>query len=175
MELQFRYAIPSFIKIGLLPNQEILFSLTRYLTQKVPDIKIIWDPILRTSSGFTFHTSLSLPDHFLRQLFLITPNTEELHQLFGENLCISDLQKLCKNTISFVMERRHNAEEISVDLLNWSRHPALFSVERSIYQKHGTGCILSAAITAYLARGISLVESLPESTGLCFPFYGFKR
>ncbi|GKI22155.1 hypothetical protein CE91St19_15570 [Odoribacter laneus] len=160
LELQFRYAIPSFIKIGLLPNQEILFSLTRYLTQKVPDIKIIWDPILRTSSGFTFHTSLSLPDHFLRQLFLITPNTEELHQLFGENLCISDLQKLCKKyQFHLLWKGGHNAEEISVDRLIGPDTLHCFPVERSIYQKHGTGCILSAAITAYLARGISLVEA----------------
>lgn len=157
LELQFRYAIPSFIKIGLLPDKETLFSLTRYLSQKIPDIKIIWDPILRTSSGFTFHNSLSLPDYFLRQLFLITPNTEELNQLFGKNPPLSALQEICKKyQFHLLWKGGHNTEENSVDRLIGPDSLHCFPVERSVYQKHGTGCILSAAITAYLAKGTSL-------------------
>lgn len=160
LELQFRYAIPHYIKLGLLPDKEILFSLTDYLIQKVPDIKIIWDPILRSSSGFSFHASLLLPERFLRQLYLITPNTDELKQLFSKNPEISALQEICKYyRFHLLWKGGHNAEAVSVDRLISPDAVHCFTVERNMYQKHGTGCVLSSAVTAYLAQGYSLAEA----------------
>src|SRR5688572_10171990 len=42
-------------KIGLIRNLETLNWLVDYLLSKNPEMRIIWDPFLKASAGFTFH------------------------------------------------------------------------------------------------------------------------
>ncbi|MBL0288950.1 MAG: bifunctional hydroxymethylpyrimidine kinase/phosphomethylpyrimidine kinase [Bacteroidetes bacterium] len=49
-----------------------------------PFVKIIWDPILSSSSGFVFHKKWNSNELYsvLEDLYLITPNWEEIKMLF---------------------------------------------------------------------------------------------
>ena len=43
------------VKIGLVKSLKSLKKITQYLLELNPFVKIIWDPILSSSSGFVFH------------------------------------------------------------------------------------------------------------------------
>jgi hydroxymethylpyrimidine/phosphomethylpyrimidine kinase len=64
-----------------------------------PDIKIILDPVLKASAGYTFHTHQNLDtfEKVLRNCFFITPNYDEIQALFPE--------KSITETIQFIAER----------------------------------------------------------------------
>lgn len=167
-ELQFKKFQPEYIKIGLIESFETLDALTRYLCERVPGVRIIWDPILKASAGFQFHNSKDTENikrlhNILNRLYLITPNTEELRQLFGATP-VEALQEISRHhDLNILWKGGHNNEELSTDRLIGSHKSYVFRVNRGKYEKHGTGCVLSAAITAMLAQGKSLPESCDKA------------
>lgn len=161
-ELQFRHHRPRYIKIGLIENFEVLDALTEYLTATIPDVRIIWDPILKASAGFIFHADSEYGKlrNILDRLYLITPNSNELQQLFGKETEINDLQSLCRQyRLNVLWKGGHNDEQLSSDRLVTPEDIYMFSVSRGNYDKHGTGCVLSSAIASGLANGLDLPES----------------
>ena len=75
-----------FLKIGLIESFEILDRLLDYLLDQDKRLKIIWDPILKASAGFSFHRYTPEDQERLKRIldrvYLITPNTDELYRLF---------------------------------------------------------------------------------------------
>ena len=160
-ELQFQKHHPAFLKIGLMESFEVMEQLTAWLSEHYPDIKIIWDPILKASSGYTFH---SLDDKklavILKHLYLITPNTDELKQLWGSHCHMDQLQEICKAyQLHILWKGGHSITQISSDCLISGDEISYFSVMRGRYDKHGTGCIVSAAIASALSQGFNLKEA----------------
>lgn len=161
-ELLFDRHSPEYIKIGLVENFEVLNLLTGFLKQSQPDVKIIWDPILKASAGHIFHPDSSLSGQAIlkeifSRLYLITPNSEELRKIFGPDCELRELKEVCQaHQLNILWKGGHNEGADSSDCLISPEGVYTFSVKRSSYTKHGTGCILSAAITSYLAQGLSL-------------------
>jgi hydroxymethylpyrimidine/phosphomethylpyrimidine kinase len=152
---------PSVAKIGLIENLEVLTTVISYLKQTQPEIKIIWDPILKASAGFTFHKAIDqkqLQD-ICSNCFLITPNEPEVKQLVGienSNHAALQLNAYC----SVLLKGGHSDDDWATDALFTSNKRIEFQQKRIPNgQKHGSGCVLSAAITAYLALGNSLEQS----------------
>lgn len=159
-ELQIQKHSPQYVKIGLIENFKTLDILTAYLKARIPDIRMIWDPILKATAGKIFHENHSLKKEILERLYLITPNTEELKQLFGESPALEDLQNICRtHRVRILWKGGHNSGTDSTDVLITPESIHSFSVARSNYEKHGTGCVLSAAICAQLAQGTELVQA----------------
>lgn len=167
-ELQFNKYQPQYIKIGLIENFEVLDTITRYLCERIPDIRIIWDPILKASAGFQFHHCEKEENHqklndILNRLYLITPNTGELHRLFGTD----NPQALCeisrRHQLNILWKGGHNDEQLSIDRLISPGESWEFPVRRGKYEKHGTGCVLSAAITAIIAGGLPLYQACSKA------------
>lgn len=159
-DLQFCKSKPFYVKIGLVESFEILYDLLRYLHTEIPGVKIIWDPILKASAGFVFHTDANKLHDILDLIYLITPNTNELRQLFGETISISELQQLCiHHQLNILWKGGHNEEILAIDRLVTPQGILSFSLQRGRYEKHGTGCVLSSALTSYLAQNLSLEES----------------
>lgn len=184
-ELQFREHRPAFIKIGLAENFDCIATLVEELSFRCPGVKIIWDPILKSSSGYVFHWE---DPHKLREilkhLYLITPNTEELYQLFGEAIGVEGLREIAREYgVHILWKGGHNGGEYATDCLispatkgGISRMRLAeelaplagvleFSILRSAESKHGTGCILSAALVSYLAQGHPLHEACGMAQG----------
>lgn len=161
-QLQFGRHLPAYLKIGLIENFEILDQLTAWLKTAYPTIKIIWDPILKASAGFTFHTEADRQklNSILSNIYLITPNTEELYALFGQNTTSDTVQAICQQyQVNILWKGGHNAEDTCVDRLYTPTGNFQFALQRSAFPKHGTGCVLSAAITSALAQGLALPEA----------------
>lgn len=167
-ELQIGKNPPRCIKIGLIENFEMLDILTAYLREKLPETRIIWDPILKASAGFRFHDTqdernIQKLNTLLARIYLITPNTEEIRQLFG-NCSVEELQDICRSyRLNILWKGGHSNDELSTDRLITPDLTYTFTVKRGKYGKHGTGCVLSSVITAGLAQDLSLPEACSKA------------
>ncbi len=163
-ELQFLKHLPEYLKIGLIQDFETLDLLTDWLHKTHPRIKIVWDPILKASAGYTFHTANPvLLDAILKRLFLITPNTVELRELFGTENPDSLREIAEKYQLNLLWKGGHNEGKEVTDCLITPLGISRFTVSRSKYGKHGTGCILSAALVSALAQGKTLEEACNQA------------
>jgi hydroxymethylpyrimidine/phosphomethylpyrimidine kinase len=152
-----------YVKIGLTPNLKQLKSLIRSCTNANPKVKIIWDPVLSTSSGFDFKIDLKDLDSILENIYLITPNYNEIKLLSGlenaEDGAI-ELSKKCK----VLLKGGHNATDLGKDYLFEKSHKTSFKPKTIKFsEKHGTGCVLSSALTANLAKGYPIKKSILRS------------
>lgn len=138
-------------KIGLVRNAASLRMITDRLLRSNERIKIIWDPVLHSSSGFTFHDEGSQFKELFDRFYLITPNVMEA----------SVLGLVDNSECNVLLKGGHKGGSESEDelfLINGSR--LVISGERIPgAEKHGSGCVLSAAIAACLAEGSGLPEA----------------
>lgn len=159
-----RYTV-RYCKIGLIKDLDTLEIIVQFLINR--DIRIVWDPILNASTGFTFHqlTTNTLFDveklkAIVSQLFLITPNRVEFEQLTTALHYTETQQWLSLGLQALLLKGGHNSTNDCADLLYTSTKITSIEGKRITgYDKHGTGCVLSSVITAYLAIGYSLTES----------------
>jgi hydroxymethylpyrimidine/phosphomethylpyrimidine kinase len=64
-----------YIKIGLVENPQTLEKILKWLHKKYPGAFILWDPILKASSGFKFHKQNAITwQKLFTYVNLITPN-----------------------------------------------------------------------------------------------------
>ncbi len=159
---------PDAIKIGMIYNKENIRTISREV--KMIDAPIVLDPILSASSG----GQLLLPDafeSFMTELIplstIITPNRLEAQKITGFKIVsrsdalratrkIKDLG--AKNVI--IKGNLTEKEKVSDILMNSEGKLIEISNTRlSLEETHGTGCSFSAAITAYLAKGFSIIEA----------------
>lgn len=161
-EVLFREFSPAYVKIGLIESFDSLAQIVNYLTGTLPRVKIIWDPILKATAGFRFHNgeNMEITRNILKKIYLLTPNRDELEILFGNDVEIQELQEICRDLDTRVLWKGgHNSEALASDRLITGEKVYTFSVARGKNGKHGTGCVLSSAITSYLTLGYSLPDA----------------
>lgn len=141
------------VKIGLIQSFEVLVLLLDYLKKTWPEAIIIWDPILKASAGFEFHTVQSLSEDLLQKIDLITPNADEYDQLH--------LQEMHEN-IAILLKGGHRTSKLGTDTLyiDGKSIDVVGEVFENKKDKHGTGCVLSSAIAAQCAKGLAMEEAV---------------
>lgn len=146
------------LKIGLVQNFEMLHQIISVAKSLNPDLKIVWDPILKSSSGFYFHAKDSLELSFLEEnCTLITPNWNEFETLWGND---PEILKERKPKTAVLIKGGHRMEKTGCDLLfENGNYTEIFGTSFHGKSKHGTGCVLSSAIAANLSKAKSLIES----------------
>ncbi|WP_281238046.1 hydroxymethylpyrimidine/phosphomethylpyrimidine kinase [Flavobacterium praedii] len=147
------------VKIGIVPSLDYLNKIIFCLKKISPSIKIIWDPILKSSTefDFLFLKNQTLLIKILEQIDLITPNYNEIMHFNPEAQNIKMTVKLYSIYCSILLKGGHNPTEIGVDYLYSKNSTYRFPPKTNkCHEKHGSGCILSAAITANLALGQNL-------------------
>ncbi len=161
----FRKHRPEVVKIGLVRDFEVLAQVVKYVREEVSDVKIIWDPILKATAGEVFHTQAPKGwQELLDGIYLVTPNTEELPLLLGENADMEALQGIARrHGVCILWKGGHNEGELSTDRLVTPEKIYRFTVQKSTGTKHGTGCLLSSSIAARLAQGTALPEACREA------------
>ncbi|MDR2413397.1 MAG: thiamine phosphate synthase [Odoribacteraceae bacterium] len=154
---------PAVVKIGLVESPAALLEITTYLRERLPAARVIWDPILTTSSGHSFREQVEHLDEILEKIDLVTPNANEARQLFGDDREASLLSTCRARNVAILRKGGHDDGEQVTDLLLLPGGQVhAYSIPRAPGGKHGTGCILSASIAALLARGYSLPEACQE-------------
>lgn len=150
-----------FVKIGLVENFEILFEIVTALKKYNSKIKIIWDPICNATSGAEFHHGIdkNILEEICKQIYIITPNLIELKLLIPEKT-IDDAGKYLAQFCNVLVKGGHGGGFDSTDTLYTENSVHYLKCERlGSYSKRGTGCVLSAAITANLATGLNLFDA----------------
>jgi hydroxymethylpyrimidine/phosphomethylpyrimidine kinase len=148
-----------FVKIGLIENLETLDKIVCYLISKNANTKIIWDPILKASAGFEFHKQVDgvLLEKICKQLYIITPNMPEALSLGSFKDTVENAKHFSKYCHVF-LKGGHAEKKVGYDTL-FLKEGKQFSFRpktKNIFPKHGSGCILSSAIVANLAKGEDL-------------------
>ena len=130
---------------------------------------IVLDPVIRSTSGFTFiHDVNNFADTLLPLATHVTPNVDEAQMLTGQS------QKSSTDTeqVAYALRARgaRNIIITNADKQDAYVTDTLFSVEDSsprilkrdkikVTNSHGTGCAFSSALALFLAQGHSLDES----------------
>ncbi len=151
----------SVVKIGLIQNLEILETLILNCQLSLATCQLVWDPIIKASAGFEFHENFEKEKLFsvLKNIYLITPNTDEIKFLTGINNPMEAAEELSAYC-NVLLKGGHNKEEPGVDyLFIKTKIEKIVPTEKNIFPKHGSGCILSSAIAANLALGNDLITS----------------
>ena len=147
------------VKIGIVENIRQLKNIVSFIHQKKAAIKIVVDTVIKSSSGFVFWNEQINEEEVMEMLskvFLITPNYDEILQLMPSVNAKEAAQRISAHC-NVLLKGGHNEEEKGVDYLYSKNSVAKFpSGNTQVSAKHGSGCVLSAAITANLALGFSL-------------------
>jgi hydroxymethylpyrimidine/phosphomethylpyrimidine kinase len=155
LQIIFEEEIPSVIKIGLIENLEVLSSILTIIKGQAPDAYLIWDPIIRSSSGFEVHKKLDkkLLQEVLTQIDLLTPNIPEFDIIER----VMDPRAFC----DVYLKGWHGTDtKVVQDALFINKaQVAVFSSPKLDFTKHGTGCVLSSVIAAEIAHKKTLSEA----------------
>ena len=153
-------------KIGLIENGRMLGKLIRLLRQRQPGIQVVVDPVLKASAGFKFQEAGAARTYVddLKGIALLTPNREEIGPLTGTK---NPEKAALELSLSFpvLLKGGHDARRMGWDLLFVNgRKTAEFQPSKiAEVGKHGSGCVLSAALAANLGKGKNLVTACKEA------------
>ena len=181
------------IKIGMLGNLAILKVVIECL-QQYPEIPVVLDPVLISSSGRPLLETQALP-LFITQLLplvtIVTPNIPELnvliqsathsnphHAFVGKAVEVSAMAQclFALGVQNAVIKGGHSVEAEAVDYLvmpndKSPNHPIIqtySSIRLETSNTHGTGCTYSSAIATELAKGKTLQQAVKVAKNYLF-------
>lgn len=146
-----RYSI-SVVKIGVVRDFEFLRGIIDTIRSVHKKTFVIWDPVLKSSSGFEFFnpSSLKLLPELMDHINMLTPNYEE-YQVLKRYVTEKD---------TILIKGGHRKEQLGLDVLKTDKREITFlPTHTETYSKHGSGCVLSSAIAAHIALGKDLKEA----------------
>jgi hydroxymethylpyrimidine/phosphomethylpyrimidine kinase len=160
------------VKIGMLSNPDVIAAVADGL-DKYKQTKVVLDPVMVAASGDRLLKAEAidvLRNVLIPKAMLITPNLPEAAALLETAMAQteSEMQEqgeklLALGAKAVLMKGGHAAGGESVDLLIAPAAVARLSAERiKTDNTHGTGCTLSSAIAARLAKGLPLAEAVRE-------------
>ena len=158
------------IKIGMLATGAMARAVAVHL-KRHPAVPVVLDPVLVATSGDSLGTPDvvdALLDELLPAVTLVTPNLPEAARLAGVP---APGDETAMRRVAEVMHERgaravlikggHLSGDHAVDVLFDGRRHRTFAAPRvDTRNTHGTGCTLSSAIAAYLARGVDLASAV---------------
>ncbi len=163
----------SAVKIGMLSSPQIIETVTNCLEGL--SVPIVLDPVMVAKSGDKLlqqDAIESLIQLLIPKATILTPNLPEAAALLncetaGDETAMKAQGEalLTLGTDAVLMKGGHADGNECVDLLISSTNNCIrFSADRiETKNTHGTGCTLSSAITANLAKGQPLVESVESA------------
>lgn len=166
---------PQVVKIGMLSNEGIVRAVAEALRKY--QLPVILDPVIISTSG---HRLLSedaqevLKHKLLPLSTLVTPNIPEMSTLTAMPLATyEDKERAAQHLMQYgatsvLLKGGHEEGDTKSDIL-FSMSPS--GVQSTIFSSqtiqtrntHGTGCTLSAAIAAFIARGESINEAIAKA------------
>ena len=160
-------------KTGMIANIDMMKVITKRTTDS--DTPFVMDPVMIATSGDPLITEDArhfLIEHLLPQSTVVTPNIPEAEVITGATIDTEEDMK--EAAVQIVKKLGARAALVTgghfkgdaVDFLYDGNKMHTFSSMR-IFTKntHGTGCTLSAAITAYLSQDFPLYEAVKKAKG----------
>lgn len=170
MESIFQDICVSAVKIGMLERAEIIEEVSLKLLKYHPPI--VLDPVMLSKNGSPLLKAdaiEALKQQLIPLASLLTPNIPEAEALLAEPIRSSQDMEIAAQQIAeksrtlVLLKGGHLSGTSSSDCLFLYRERKLvWLLEERVHTQntHGTGCTLSSAIAAFLARGLSLEEAV---------------
>ncbi len=158
------------VKIGMVGSAEAVSAVSGKL-RTLEGIPIVLDPVMVATSGDPLLDSdaeQALRDELIPLADLITPNLEEAARLLGEKVRASGEKEMRAHAerlmelgpSAVLVKGGHGEGEEAVDILRDGENVTRLAATRiKTRNTHGTGCTLSSAIAAELAKGVALGEA----------------
>ncbi len=162
------------VKIGMLHSSDLIRTVLSTL-REYPDVRrIVLDPVMVATSGDPLlqpEAIATLRDELMPYCTVITPNLPEASLLLGETIdrqgqledAARALSRMAGGSVSVMLKAGHlEGADTLVDIFYNAESDSclhLPSPKLATPNTHGTGCTLSSAIAAWLARGASLDEA----------------
>lgn len=162
---------PAAVKIGMVSAAALIKVIAgRLCAHKAENIVV--DPVMVATSGARLLDE-DASDSLTAELFpfaaLITPNLPELELLTGDSITsreerIDAARKLAAKWGCAVLSKGGHTEKSADDILVTDGETTVFPGTRiDTKNTHGTGCTLSSAIAANLAKGASLTAAIRQA------------
>lgn len=169
---------PKAIKIGMVHTPQLVEVIINTL-KKYPKVPIVFDPVMVATSGHRLIKEETITT-IIEKLFpiadIITPNMDEaailagmevktLHEMLaaGEQI----LKYGCKNIL--LKGGHQETSRITSLLISENQKVISYETEKFITDNtHGSGCTLSSAIAAYMARGENLKDAVAKAQEYVF-------
>jgi hydroxymethylpyrimidine/phosphomethylpyrimidine kinase len=155
---------PGAIKIGMLLSVEAVRTVSRFI-QKLT-VPIVLDPVITASSGGNLidEKALSeLEDTLIPRCTIITPNIPEARHFLGREIAtVGELETAALELSSrwgcAVLLKSGHLKDTPVDIMANQEELTKYAHTRAATSDkiRGTGCILSSALTGFLARDYDL-------------------
>ena len=154
------------IKTGMLWSADIIHVIAASCAQN-PHIPLVIDPVMISTSGHRLIDEQAI-EAYRKDLFpiasLITPNLEEAEALLGTSISqqhtAEAAEAIGKQFGCAVLLKGGHMDTDPVDVLFDGTIHRWYQKRKMGINTHGTGCMLSAAVTAHMAKGLSLVEAV---------------
>jgi hydroxymethylpyrimidine kinase/phosphomethylpyrimidine kinase len=165
-------------KTGMLPTRETVVEVARLFRETNLPAPVV-DPVIRSTSAYQLIAEDAV-EALIKELMplarLITPNIPEAERFTGLRITDEHGMRRAANAIrelgarAVLLKGGHlcgtasGSERVNreaIDVLDDQGQVTVFRGEWiDASEVHGTGCMLSAAIAAYLGKGLSLEESV---------------
>jgi hydroxymethylpyrimidine/phosphomethylpyrimidine kinase len=161
------------VKLGMLSNAAIIAAVARALARHRAR-NIVLDPVMVASSGDRLLDAAAvetLRRELIPRALVVTPNLPEAAALAGASRARSEqeMEAQAREVLTLgcryvLIKGGHGEGAESVDLLVGQGEVVRLSAQRIASKNtHGTGCTLSSAIAAGLAKGHDLVAAVREA------------
>ena len=158
------------VKIGMVRDQAAIEAIADGLV-RWSQTNVVLDPVMAASSGKQFLSEKAIEAIkrvLVPRALLITPNLAEAAALLRapipsnqDGMREQGERLLDKGARAVLMKGGHSAGSQSADLLVGPNGVTVFAADRvPTRNTHGTGCTLSSAIAASLAKGLDLAEAV---------------
>ena len=163
---------PTAIKVGMVNDQATILAIADTLQQYSPQ-KLVVDPVMVSTSGSMLMQKDALGT-FCRRLLpmatLLTPNIPEAEVLSNLSIrFIDDMDAAGRSILALgckaVLIKGGHLEGRKIDKLYLPNGEVCSFVHEAIATRntHGTGCTLSSAIAAFMARGLALADAVAQA------------
>jgi hydroxymethylpyrimidine/phosphomethylpyrimidine kinase len=165
------------VKIGMLSRSETIAAVAAGLVRHRAK-NIVLDPVMIATSGdrlLAQDAVEALRSELIPRALLVTPNLPEAAALTGASVARNEMEMevqareiLALGARNVLIKGGHGSGDDSIDLLIGQNQKVgevirLTAKRVETSNTHGTGCTLSSAVAAGLARGLDLVAAAREA------------
>lgn len=158
------------VKTGMLGDTATVMSVVQAI-QRHRFAPLVVDPVMVATSGDVLLSPdaiAAVRDQLIPLAVLITPNLHEAAQLLNAPLAtsVAQMQDQARRLLELkpgavLLKGGHLDGDVAIDVLVTPQSATeLAAPHIDTPNTHGTGCTLSAAIVAHLARGMTLVDAV---------------